>query len=251
MKTSLIIPCTPKHFVSNIVETLKSYENGSIKPDEVIISLSQYSEVKNNVNKKDLEYLEKCSSNKVFDKFRILMHPGIKTHGPNRQEGSRVANNEILIYGDADDVACEQRIEVIKYFFENLDICHLNHQWINDRKNFKNIEPSKIKYINSETLYKHYFPNNKIEDCISVNSSYGGDLLKYTTTGHVSIKKNVLERIRWKDWSEFSFGPAEDYEFCMEALFYYKKSILINAPLIEYSNAGWLKENFEQCYNIL
>lgn len=252
MKTSLIIPCTSKHFVENLPKILKSYELNTVQPDEIIVSLSEYKNVeKDKFNKEELKYILQCIDNKIFKKFILLNHYDKKTHGPNRQAGSEVASGDILIYGDADDVALPQRIEVIKYFFENFDVQHLNHQWIGDINKSRILDVTNIKYVSPEKVYSHYFPNNNLIDCNKVCHSYGGDLLPYITAGHTAVLKSSLEKIRWKDWTELTFGPAEDYEFCMENAFYFKKSILINAPLIEYSNAGWLDGSLGEYYNIL
>lgn len=252
MKTSLIIPCTPKHFVESLPKVLKSYELNTVQPDEIVVSLSEYKNVeKDKFNKEELKYLLQCIDNKIFKKFILLNHSDKKTHGPNRQAGSEAAKGDILIYGDADDLAFSQRIEVIKYFFENCDIQHLNHQWAADISKSKTLDIKKIKFIPSEKIYSHYFPNDSLASCRAVFHAYGGDLLPYTTAGHTAVLKSSLEKIRWKDWSELTFGPAEDYEFCMENCFYFKKSILLNAPLIEYSNAGWLDGSFGEYYNIL
>lgn len=252
METSLIIPCTPNHFVANLSKTLKSYENNTVQPDEIIVSLSEYKKVeKDQFDKQELKYLMRCINNEIFKKFTLLNHADKKTHGPNRQAGSEVAQGDILIYGDADDKALPQRIEIIKYFFENFDIQHLNHQWVGDISKSRTLDIPNIKFIPSEKIYTHYFTNNNLSDCTAVFHAYGGDLLPYTHTGNTAVLKSSLEKIRWKDWSELTFGPAEDYEFCMENVFHFKKSILINAPLIEYSNAGWLDGSFGEYYNIL
>jgi len=242
MKTSLVIPCTPNHFANNLFSVLKSYENGTVEPDEVIISLSQSPLLKNyKIDPEYLKYFSLCSKGEVFKKFKIISHKEKKTHGPNRQAGSVESTGDVIIYGDADDLAHPQRVEIIKYFFKNYDIVHLNHRWAGDIKKSKNFILKDIKHFSSNELHAHYFSKNGLKGCVDVSKSYGGGVMDCTTTGHVSIRKEVLKKIGWKDWQDL-WAPAEDYEFCMETLYTFNKSILIDVPLIEYSNAGWMNE---------
>ena len=60
----------------------------------------------------------------------------------------------------------------------------------------------------------------------------------------LAINKNVLKTVKWKNRNELSFSPmwnnpnykgAEDYEFCMEVLKEYNKSILIDSKIYYYA----------------
>ncbi|HBY66690.1 MAG TPA: hypothetical protein DEG69_02260 [Flavobacteriaceae bacterium] len=248
MKTSLVIPCSPEHFVNTLPSVLRTYEGGTVKPDEVVVSLSQAPLLqKMKVKQEDSAYISQCISGNIFDKFKILNHNTRQTHGPNRQEGSLASTGDIIIYSDADDVAHRQRIEIIKYFFENYDIAHLNHRWIGDKEGFRDIDLGEIKYVNSQDMYKNYFPNQNIKECLNATRAYGGGFMTYTHTGHTSISREGLQKVRWKDWGEL-WSPAEDYEFCMETLYSFNKSMLIKVPLIEYSNAGHMAGNSGDYY---
>lgn len=227
MKISLVIPCTPNHFL-NLRENLEKTMSGTSVPDEIVISLSNSNYVSSDLIKKMEEYL----SEKV-EKFALLKHYRKMPHGPNRQAGSEAASGDLLIYQDADDYPHPQRIEIMEYFFDNHDIVHLNHGWIPATIDFENLEKTNISYINPEDIYKQYFPNNNFSDCLGA-SNYGAGFVT-TTGGHTSVLKKVLERVRWKDWDEL-IGRAEDYEFCMEVAYNFKKSMIIDAPLIQYTN---------------
>lgn len=248
MKTSLVIPCTPEHFVNTLPSVLRTYENGTVKPDEVIVSLSLAPLLKGmTIPEEDVRYISRCVSGDVFEKFNILSHSTRQSHGPNRQLGSLASTGDVIIYSDADDVAHNQRVEIIKHFFQKYDIVHLNHRWIGDKDGFRKIDLDEIKYVNSQDMYESYFPNKNIRECLSATRAYGGGFMTYTHTGHTSIRREVLQKVRWKDWGEL-WSPAEDYEFCMEALYNYNKSMLIKVPLIEYSNAGHMAGNSGDYY---
>ena len=237
MKTSLVIPCTPQHFVESLPSVLKAYSNSTKLPDEVVISLSEARLVqRHSMSLDDAKFLSKCVKNEIFENFILLSHYDKKSHGPNRQAGSKVVTGDLIIYNDADDFPHPQRVEIIEYFFENHNIVHLNHGWIPAAIDFENFEKTNISYINSEDIYKKYFPNNEFSDCLGA-SNYGAGFV-CTHGGNTSILKKVLEKVRWKDWNEL-IGRAEDYEFCMEVAYNFKKSMIIDVPLIHYTNPSF------------
>lgn len=231
MKISLVIPCIPSHFL-NLKEKLDVVLNGTRIPDEIVISLSE----SKYVPEKYIKEMKNDFSEKV-DSFVVLEHDRKLTHGPNRQAGSEVASGELLIYQDADDYSHPQRLEIIEYFYENHDIVHLNHGWIPTAIEFDDVDKTKVSYIKPEDIYNRYFPNDRFIDCISIVKCYGCEFV-CTHAGNTSILKKVLEKVRWKDWNELR-GPAEDYEFCMEVAYNFKKSMIIDVPLLHYTNPAF------------
>lgn len=217
MKTSLLIPAIPGHF-DYLPTILKCYLEGTVKPDEVIISLSE----------SHLIAPERISSltdyfSARFDNFIILQHSSQLWHGPNRQKAGEASSHEILIYQDADDIPHPQRIEIIKYFFNKYDICHLNHCWIPYDKNFEKIyDYEQIYTIKSDKLYKCYFPSDHFKDCTNITRAYGENFPMNNAgvhSGAISIRREVLDKVKWKACQEFQLSVAEDYEFNMETLF--------------------------------
>ncbi len=235
MKTSLVIPCTPSHFCTSLIEVLKSYENGTIKPDEVIVSLSQAPLVdKASLSRVVLQYLKKCASGNVFKEFTILSHIGKKTHGPNRQEGSNASTGDIILYNDADDIPHHQRVEAIKHCFETTDAMHINHWWCHESCKFasfdmKKIEIVKPEQVNSEMLDKYKHP---LYPKVGYGCRFGR-----VHSGNTAIRKEVLQKVKWKDvkpGSEFAGAPAEDWLFCYEVAYNYRKSIILQLDLVKY-----------------
>jgi hypothetical protein len=158
MKTSLIIPAIPRHF-SYLPLILNCYLAGSIRPDEVVISLSEAHLV-------SLDLKSEFTRNFIgkFENFIFLEAYNKLWHGPNRQKASEASSNEILIYQDADDIPHPQRIEVIKYFFDTFDICHLNHSWIPFNRKFIKIDDyAQIGTIMSDELFNCYFPSGHFQ----------------------------------------------------------------------------------------
>jgi len=234
MKTSLLIPAIPGHF-RYLPIILQLYLDGSMQPDEVVISLSESDFVP--FEQKEAFTKEFCSR---FDNFIFLEEPSKLWHGPNRQKAGEASSNEILIYQDADDIPHPQRIEVIKYFFDKFDIFHLNHCWISYKKEFKKINDfAQIRAIMSDELFKSCFPKGHFKDCVNVTKAYGENFSMINDgvhSGAVSVRREVLDKVKWKMYHEFQLCIAEDYEFNMGVLFKFNKSIIIDCGLYQFTS---------------
>jgi len=247
MKISLVIPCTPYHFCNSLAEVLKSYENGTVVPDEVVVSLSEARKVKkNSLNKEASQYLNRCASNGVFKEFKILSHSTKQTHGPNRQAGSMAATGDIIIYGDADDIPHPQRVEAIKYCFEKTDAMQVSHWWCHEKCQFTSFDLRDI----DEHMIPYSEVNEKMIDPFD-HPNYPrvgyGDVFGRTHGGNTAVRRDAIKDIRWKDWHELRGAPAEDWLFCYEVAHKYKKSIILPIDLIKYSGgaADLLWENLQ------
>lgn len=236
MTTSLFIPTTPNHF-SNLQKIFNLYRVGTVLPDEVIVSVSDYKNV-------DQFLLEKTI--KENQDIRFILSETVLLAGPNRQVSKDFCSKDIIIYQDSDDLPHNQRIEIIKYFFENYDICHLNHSYIpinNNEEDYvdEKIDINDIRYVSSQTIRNSFFPNNILEECTKNTNAYSHSF--DTHGGATAIKRNILNTIKWKDrhelrnspiWNVPQYKGAEDYEFCMEALYCFNKSMIINSKLYYY-----------------
>lgn len=228
MKTSLVIPCTPEHFLC-LPTILHYYRLGTVKPDQVIVSLSQSGEIHEAVRKRVID-----TFSSEFDDFILLNHNSQLSHGPNRQAGSSVVSSEIVIYGDADDIPHPMRVETIKHFFKNFDIMHLNHWWCRDDWKFKMFDIKDVDYVDSKKIDELYFWHNDISQVRYKTPGGYGSMLGRVHGGNLAIRRDVLAKVSWKDWGELQLGPAEDWEFCIETANIFKKSMIINVDLIKY-----------------
>lgn len=234
MTISLIIPTTPNHF-KYLKCVLNHYLNGTIIPDEVIISISNSHQIN-----RDVINSLKNDFNNQFSRFLLVENDFRVEEGPNRGKGSEYSECDILTYHDSDDLPHPQRIEIIKYFFENFDILHLNHSYTFETK-FENIDIKNIQYKLSDELYSKYFKGvssetrpSKVYDDNGNSLPYGSGFGWAICGGPTSIKKEVLNKIKWGKTMDVSY----DYDFSMDSLFYLKKSIIINTPLIWYNKIG-------------
>jgi hypothetical protein len=165
MEISLFIPTIPEHikYLDNILDIYLN--KSSIKPDEIIVSVSNYKVIPTDV------------LSPMFEKnqnVKFILHDNIMLAGPNRQVSKDFCNGDIIIYQDSDDLPHIQRIEIIKHFFENYDILHLNHSY-NDISEYNEdiINISEINYIDSDILNQITFPNNKLTECVDNFRGYG------------------------------------------------------------------------------
>jgi hypothetical protein len=239
MKVSMVIPCAPKDFYK-LEKVLNFTASCSKKPDEVILGISQIYMFQ----EAELEKVRKLGP-QLFNEFKITGTNDRCWPGPNRQRASELATGDIIIYQDADDLPQHQRVELISRFFEEKDILHLNHAYFHSAFTYEyRTSYENIKFVESDVIYKRYFPTGDLRECTKVTMSYGYDLgfnFPLIHVGATSIRRSVLEKIQWKDVKDLTLCTdpgtvprTEDYEFSMSILHTFNKSLLIDAPLYYY-----------------
>lgn len=216
MKITVFIPSIPRSF-GNLKNIIDVYNNGSVVPDEIIINAS-------NVDDSHKGVLESL----IHDNVTVYMHSDLMCAGMNRQMAKEYASGDIIIYQDDDDLPSKYRVETCEKIFNDNDILVLNHNYgiVGDT----DINPDNIVKISSQDLYDTYFPNGDMKECKNITTGYGSHFGINITAGAVCIKKEVLDTIKWKTKKDVTLW-AEDYEFCMEALFTLNKSMLIDSQI--------------------
>jgi hypothetical protein len=242
MKKSVVIPSTDKHF-KYLDKVFLSYVDQTMKPEEIVVSIANG----HLVNKEEIRKLKNKYS-EYFENVEIILHNRVVPEGPNRGEGTKVASNELIMYNDSDDLAHPQRVEIVQQCFDSFDINHLNHGYSFEEK-FNTIE--KAITVESQTMFDLLFPEFVSwdqKDRVRKNRPrkvYGplGNSLPYgcrdyfdmdITGGSLCILKSVTDVIKW----EWNMDVSYDYDFCMDTLFYFNKSMLIDAALIWYNKTG-------------
>jgi hypothetical protein len=224
MKTSVFIPCIPKHF-QYIPGIIRAYEESSVRPDEIVVFLS-------GADNRMYRYPN-------FD-FKLFITSEKYLNGPARQMALSLCGGDVVLYQDADDLPSRQRVEIVKWYFENNDISLLTHRYtfrLSDL-NRQPIDLLSIKSFDNKHIFKHYFPNRKINECENVCVAYGEEMSPHHA-GACCIKRTLLNEIEWKPFDKLELlkdhnKKGEDYEFCLEAAFKVKKSIMIDAILYWY-----------------
>lgn len=235
MKTSVFIPCTQKH-VGYIPGLVEAYQHSTVRPDEIVVFVSGDS--------RGYEAF-KSASREVHVRERVLA-------GPARQMAKKLCTGDIVLYQDADDLPHDQRVEVVKHLFESMDIMHLTHSyafmgklppWADSRIHHtsetmpKAIDLKTVSVIGGGAIFDMYFPGGRITDCSKVLSWGPTDNIQHA--GACCIRKEVLNIVSWKKNNALVLAPinrgkAEDFEFCMECAFKFKKSAMVSAVLYQY-----------------
>lgn len=204
MTTSVIIPCVARHFfwLSGILE---AYQNQTVKPDEVVVSLSEAE----NLQPSQIDFLERG----LWDfKLIIIRNNGKVADGQNRTKAMERSTGDILVFSDADDLPHPQRIEIAKYLFENFELDFLLHSYSFSRK--------EIAPIRHEDLVPLIFSN--YWGLVNYASSYK---IRITTGSPCSLRK-VGNAIKWYE--------TADQEYAQQAYQQFKNCVFINQNLILY-----------------
>jgi len=239
MKISIVIPCIPRHFFK-LLGLLKTLYEGTRIPDEVIVVITEIDRIHRPLIDELLD-----AGKKFFHTFTLVPLKEHAYSGPARQSGSVVSAGDVIIYQDADDLPHAQRVKILEHFFETTDALHINHAY------YHNVEVTNPKIllesihtVPSNTIYKRYFPTGDILECVKTTYSYGDNLgFSYPLihVGATSIRREVLDKISWKDVNDLKLVSdpglrprTEDYEFSMEILHKFNRSLLLDAKLYYY-----------------
>ena len=98
---------------------------------------------------------------------------------------------------------------------------------------------SDVEFATPEQISDYYFADCSLYNIAHQKPGGYGQFFGRTGGGSLSIRKKVLEKIRWKDWPEL-FGPAEDWQFCFETAHEFRKSMILKIDLVKYiSECTW------------
>ena len=113
MKISLLIPCVNYHF-KYLDKLMSSILSGTVIPDQILISLNGCKKLDKNIIK-DFE-------NKYKKNVTVIKSKNVLQRSDARNILIQNVTGDIITFCDSDDILHPQRIEIIKYFFENHDI---------------------------------------------------------------------------------------------------------------------------------
>ena len=245
---SLIIPCIPEHLES-LENILNDYATGTIKPDETIISLSNTQKMRDNIY---IDYL-KQKFNKILPCFNIIQTTELLNRADNRNKAIEYSNGDLVTFSDADDRVHKQRIEIIKYFFNNHDIDCLLHSFVlkqcllNKNKDhcqycrgrediyYQNYECENIKYVNNIDLYEINYPTQSIKPNVKNIIGWIDGRQVHPHHGFSTVRRKVLDNIKYNS----NYPRGQDSLFCQEIVYNKYKTYLIQSPLMIYNN-NWV-----------
>ncbi len=205
--TSIVVPCVPIHF-QYIPELLEGYTRQTVLPDEVVISLSEGLKVNR------MEMADVKDRSWPF-KLLIIENEDKTSEGTNRNIGTDHSSGDVLLYQDADDLPHPQRVEIVKYLFENYFVQHVYHGYI--LENNAETEPFAIydlHALNAFYAYQHVYQVN------------GRNL----HNGAVCFTRDVANKVRWVE----GFRISTDSEFSLQVYKIIQDKVVLIDPLILY-----------------
>jgi glycosyltransferase involved in cell wall biosynthesis len=205
-KVSLCITCWSGdiHMLPELISNIKKQ---TVQPDEIIV-------VGNNITEINTE-----------DGIITYAEPTRRSVSFSRNKAAELSNGDILIFHDVDDVPHVQKIELIKKAFENDEVDVFVHGFL-----IGSMYPFKYPELKMSKITEMQFPR-----------PYLKAPREDVSHGHVSIKKEILDKIKYDE--EVTFG--EDAEFCKRLFLaryniYYGDHKLINyRPSYEDPTRNW------------
>jgi glycosyltransferase involved in cell wall biosynthesis len=205
MKVSVIIPCHSKH-ADYLRDLLTSYQRQSVKPDEVVISLSNINEVPGHL-------IRQLESNPWPFQLKIIKHKGQLQPGLNRNAACEASIGDLLICQDADDIPHRQRVEILKYLFENYKIDFLIHKFCFSAFEAPHLTKTKIA--------------NACDHIIGIDENK----LRSQQQGSPALTREVFQTVRWE---QSMMGDFEDSAYNQIIQKVFKDYIILDVPLIIY-----------------
>jgi glycosyltransferase involved in cell wall biosynthesis len=214
---SLCVPCIPRD-KDKLIRLMKSVKSQTLKPYEVVISLSG-EEYTNNNFKNKLESIAKIPVKIIYTKDK-------KIASENRNIASENASGDILSYIDADDIMKNNRIERIVRIFKKYNCNAVLHSFEYTLDTNKNSD-TKIKIYEGKIMYKISKKVNTIHLWINNENPIHH--------GHISIKKNVFNNIKFN--TSQKYRRSEDSKFVRDIIEYYgnnNKTIVFTNEKLSY-----------------
>ena len=170
MTFSVVIPCSGVHF-QHLEPLLQEYAHQTRLPDDVVVALS----LVETLRKEEISALE---SYPWPFRFLLLKHEGKRSAGMNRNVACTRATGDVILCQDADDLPHPQRVEIVKYLFENYEIEHLMHEWVGPGQDFPLYAPEEIL----PERFKKY-----------------DDITWEVHNGNVSLLRSLTRNTHWDD----------------------------------------------------
>lgn len=202
LTSSVLVPCVASHF-KLLHPLLEYYANQTVLPDEIVISLSETSQL-------DPALISSLENHPWPYRLKIIRHPLRKLAGMNRTSAAHHASGDIFICQDADDIPHPQRVEITKFVFENYFVNHMLHQWSCEGEPFIEYDVSNL----SISSYDNY------EQC-ACN--------QYVTNGNICISRNLALSLPWPETIQ-----GEDVTFNKLAYKLFENKVVVRCALIEY-----------------
>lgn len=189
----IIIPCVPKH-LKYIPKLLKSIDNQTMKPNKVIIELSEALNTNKHYEDKYKRYLNNIKLE--FDGNNIKQNAA-----ENRNRGiynllsNNINNDDYILFMDADDKMCKNKIKRMIFIMKKYNASLGLHAYSYDNCSKGNIvkNPEEMAEINKKC-------NNHIHiDCLNIHH------------GHITVSGDIIKKIKYNISNQYR--RSEDSKF--------------------------------------
>ena len=209
-----------------MTKIVNAYNSGTVVPDEIAINIT---DITDNISLGSFLDLKEMNPNVFLYANRIF-----DTDAHFRKKSLTLVSSDIILYQTDNAIPHRQRVEIIKDLFDNNDIVAVSHPTSVNASSV--LEINHIQRIESDILFRRYFPHNNKFNAIQYTRHFGLEFNIKTDMANICIRRDVLNRIHWKDDFEVELYPKQDcfgayYDFCLETLYTYNKSMVIDAPL--------------------
>ena len=238
MTTSIVVPCVQQHF-QHIFGLLFHYQNQTCPPDQVVISLSQAERVP------DEEILQVEDYPWSFE-VKVIKNRGMRSAGENRTIGSENSSGDLILFQDADDVPHPQRVEIVKFIFENYYVDHLMHSFFIESTDILELD---FRYL--DHLKRAHFPGSRDfplykSEWLQLERYEAYEAAIYVakitlTNGNPCVTREVMKQIKWDSYFEL----GEDGRFNRKVYRQFKNNGIVRAYLYKYRKdfSSFRKEN--------
>ena len=208
MTTSIIIPCHPHH-ACHLYDLILLYEEQTVLPDEIVISLSQANQVSE-------EIIQNIESTSWAFPVKLLKFDKKLYAGQNHNRACYAASGDIFICQDADDLPHPQRVEIIRYFFETHKPDFIMHEYLP----LKAEETPSYAFHEDLSQIKYMRPQNHLQiEHIPI------------TNGNIAIAQHVFLKKRW-----LAQKSGQDVAYCRKLFGLFENRYIIQTPLLMYRN---------------
>jgi len=222
MKTSILIPCIPEHFIY-LDRVIDAYRNGTRKPFEFIVVLSDCAKVPREYLSFFIEKQQKYYDVRYCE-YEVLLYTGEAC-----SVGEQNCNGDIILIQAADDLPHPRRVEIVQKYFKGHDIVALNHSFYGkDMMEYygkKNLE-NKFNYDNIKVYQPQEVIRHFKEHPLDV---YGQFCDCHVAAGTLCYRRDIVGKFKWSNKRR-----GQDTITCKRIIHKFNKSIIIDAPLYYY-----------------
>ena len=223
MKTSVLIPCIPEHFIW-LNRVIYEYLSGTKSPFEIVVVLSDCEKV-------PLLYREAFQYHFADMPVKYYEYKELMWTGKALSTGEKFCEGDLISIQAADDLPSKNRIEVCERFFEKYDIACLHHSFFGkghiDYYGIENLDTSvdydKVKIIQPCQLYGHHFTNKNEMDVFAQFAGFP------VTAGAMVYKRDIVGKFTWSNKKN-----GQDRITALRILKKFQKTIVIDSRIYFY-----------------